>query len=56
MLRHQVEYDHVVAINRTSILQVLDTQLRFCELAKWYVTYPVDPVKATNGSMPRGLC
>ena len=79
MFRHQVEYDHVIAINETVILilylslqchchlnhirisenislEVLDTQLRFCDLAKWHVTYPVDPVMATSGSMPPGLC
>ena len=79
MLQHQVEYDHLMAINGTNILmlylslqshchlnhiqitekislQVLDTQLRFCDLAKWYGTYPIDPVMDTSGSMPPGLC
>ena len=37
-------------------LQVLDTQLRFCDSAEWYGTYPVDPVTATSRSMPPGLC
>ena len=36
--------------------QMRDTQLRFCDLAKWYSTYPIDPVVATSGTMPPGLC
>ena len=36
--------------------QMLDTQLRVCDLAKRYSIYPVDPVVATSDSMLLGLC
>ena len=47
--------NHIRVTEKIS-LQVLDTQLRFCDLTKWYGTYPVDPVIATSRSMPPGLC
>ena len=30
--------------------------IEICDLAKWYNTYPINPVVATIGSMPPGLC
>ena len=45
-----------IRITEKISLQVLDTQLRFCDLAKWYGTYQVDPVIANSRSMPPGLC
>ena len=45
-----------IRITEKISLQVLDTQLRFCDLAKWYGTCTVDPLIATSRSMPPGLC
>ena len=53
-LQSHCHLSHIRIAEKIS-LHVLDAQLRFCDLAKWYGTYPVDPVMISSGNMSSGL-